>query len=87
MFDRVVFSCYTLTGISVIDLTPVGDLPDEAMVPVYKEMTPYQRLEISFALWSFARSIVKAGLAALHPDWSDQAIEDAAAKRMLNGAE
>ena len=69
------------------DQLPIADLPDETMISIYKGKTPQQRLEISFGLWSFARSLVKAGLETLHPDWSDQALEEETAKRMLNAAE
>jgi len=65
----------------------MSDLPDETMISIYKEKTPQERLEISFGLWSFARSLVKAGLKTLHPDWTEQSIEEETAKRMLNAAE
>lgn len=65
----------------------ISDLPDETMISIYKGKTPQQRLEISFGLWSFARTLVKAGLKTIHPDWSEQAIEVETAKRMLNAAE
>ena len=65
----------------------ISDLPDETMISIYKGKTPQQRLEISFGLWSFARSLVKAGLETLHPDWSELSIEEETAKRMLNAAE
>jgi hypothetical protein len=69
------------------DQLPIADLPDESMISIYKGKTPQQRLEISFELWSFARSLVKAGLETIHPDWPDQALEEETAKRMLNAAE
>jgi len=65
----------------------ISDLPDETMISIYKEKTQQQRLEISFGLWSFARSLVKTGLETLHPDWPKQAIEKETAKRMLNAAD
>jgi hypothetical protein len=65
----------------------ISDLPDETMISIYKGKTPQQRLAISFGLWSFARSLVKAGLEALHPDWPEQAIEEETEKRMLNAAD
>jgi len=65
---------------------PAADLPDETMISIYKGKAPHERLEISFGLWSFARSLVKAGLKTFHPDWSEQAIEEETAKRMLNAA-
>jgi len=69
------------------DKWPVADLPDETMISIYKGKTPQQRLEISFGLWSFARSPVKTGLETIHPDWPDQTLEEEIAKRMLNAAE
>ena len=66
---------------------PVSDLPDEIMISIYKGKTPEQRLEISFGLWSFARSLLKANLKSIHPDWPEQAVEEETAKRMLNAAE
>lgn len=69
------------------DKIPAIELPDEAMISIYKAKTPQQRLEISFQLWSFARSVVKAGLKSLHPDWPEKTLEEETAKRMLNAAE
>jgi hypothetical protein len=65
----------------------ISEVPDEAMIPIYKSKAPYERLEIAFALWTFARSLVKDGLKSLHPDWSERQIEEETAKRMLNAAE
>jgi hypothetical protein len=64
-----------------------SDLPDEAMINIYKNKAPYQRLEIAFALWTFARSLVRGGLRAKHPDWSEREIEDETSRRMLHAAQ
>lgn len=63
------------------------DLPDEAMIPYYRSKAPYQRLEIAFALWSFARSLVKGGLKTQHPDWPGRKIEEETSRRMLHAAD
>lgn len=65
----------------------INDLPDEAMISIYREKAPYERLAIAFELWAFARSLVKSGLKTCHPDWPESAIENETAKRMLNAAE
>jgi hypothetical protein len=64
-----------------------SDLPDEAMISIYKAKEPYQRLEIAFGLWSFARSLVKDGLRSFHPDWPESLLDAETAKRMLHAAE
>jgi len=71
----------------MVEHMPFSDLPDEAMISIYREKTPQQRLEIAFNLWTFARSLVKAGLKSLHPEWTEPALEQETAKRMLNAAE
>lgn len=63
------------------------DPPDEAMISIYRDKEPYQRLEIAFGLWSFARSLVKDGLRSIHPDWPESLLDAEAAKRMLHAAE
>jgi len=63
------------------------DLPDEAMILVYKSKAPHQRLEIAFSLWTFARSLVKSGLKAQHPDWPEKRIEEETSLRMLHAAD
>jgi len=62
------------------------DLPDEAMVLIYKSKAPHQRLEIAFSLWTFARSLVKCGVRMNHPDWSEREIEEATSRRMLEAS-
>lgn len=64
-----------------------SELPDEAMISIYKDKEPYQRLEIAFGLWAFARSLVKDGLRSIHPDWPESLLDAETAKRMLHAAE
>jgi hypothetical protein len=63
------------------------DSPDEAMILVYKSKTPYQRLEIAFALWAFARSLIKSGLRTRHQEWSERELEEETARGMLHPAD
>ena len=65
----------------------LNDFPDEAMILVYKSKPPHQRLEIAFALWTFARSLTKSGLKMRHPDWPEKRIEEETANRMLHAPE
>ena len=67
--------------------TAFTDLPDEAMILVYRSKTPHQRLEIAFSLWTFARTLVKSGLKTQHPDWPETKIEEEASLRMLHAAD
>ncbi len=56
-----------------------------AMVEVYRQKTPAQRLEIAFGMWRSARKIIVAAVRNQHPDWSEQQIQTEVAKRMSDG--
>ena len=44
---------------------------DETMAEVLRRKTPAERIGIGFALWSSARRMLLAHLAASHPDWDE----------------
>jgi hypothetical protein len=62
------------------------DVIDEEMVAVLREKTEQQRLEIGFAMWRFARDMMRSVIAAEHADWTDEEVQREMAKRMSHGA-
>lgn len=61
---------------------PVVELMDPMMVEIMRNKTPAQRLAIAFRMWDSARLIVKGGVKYLHPDWSDNEVQQEIALRM-----
>jgi hypothetical protein len=61
------------------------DVIDEEMAAVLREKTEQQRLEMGFAMWRFARDLMRAAISAEHPDWIDEDIQREVAKRMSHG--
>ncbi len=59
---------------------------DDAMVAIYRNKSPLERLRIAFGLWSLAKSILVNTLRSLHPDWNEKKIQKEAAKRISHGA-
>ena len=62
------------------------EVMDEAMAEVLRRKTPDERIGIGFALWSSARRMLLAHLAASHPDWDEPRLSREVARRMSHGA-
>ena len=48
---------------------------EELQRELIRKMTPAKRLSIAMALYQTAWEIKKSGLRALHPDWTEEAIQ------------
>jgi hypothetical protein len=59
---------------------------DEAMVEIYKEKTPAQRLQIAFGLWRSAKIMIFNHLRSLHPEWDEKRLQTEVARRISHGA-
>ena len=64
---------------------PKFDVIDDAMVAVLREKTACERLQIGFEMWHSAQRMIRAVVAAEHPEWSQEEIEQQVAKRMSHG--
>lgn len=56
------------------------------MAVILRKKTPWERLEIAFRLWDFARDLLRETLRLEHPDWDDERIQREVARRMSHGA-
>ncbi|MCX7426049.1 MAG: hypothetical protein NTW96_10575 [Planctomycetia bacterium] len=65
---------------------PKYDVIDDEMAAILAEKTEQERLEIAFGMWRSARAIIQAIVAAEHPDWSEEEVQKAVARRMSHGA-
>lgn len=61
------------------------EIIDPAMVAVLREKTPAERLAIANGMWRSARDMIRNLLRAEHPEWSTDEINQAAARRLLDG--
>lgn len=52
------------------------------MVRILREKTPAERLAITNGMWRSARDMLRNLLRAEHPDWSDEQVDAAVARRM-----
>jgi len=59
---------------------------DDAIVSIYRNKRPFERLRIAFGLWSLAKSVLVNSLRSLHPDWEEKKIQEEAARRISHGA-
>jgi hypothetical protein len=48
---------------------------------IYRQMTPQQRLQVSFELDTLARTLVRAGVRHQHPDWNENQVEQEVLRR------
>ena len=58
---------------------------DPAMAEVLRRKTPAERLEIGSRLWVHARDLLRAHLGAKHPEWSEEEVDHAVARRLAHG--
>ena len=62
------------------------EVVDEQMAAVFRAKTGAQRLQIANGMFSFARQLVRSSVRDLHPDWSDEQVQQETARRLLRGA-
>lgn len=58
---------------------------DDEMAAVFRAMTGAQRLKIAHDMFDSARSMLLSHLAAEHPDWDEQRVQEETARRLLHG--
>jgi len=56
---------------------------DAAMVPVYRAMTPAQRVEAGLSATDMIRDRIWATIRETHPDWTEETVARAVSERML----
>ena len=76
---------YPFSDIMPIDLRNFEVLDDE-MARVYRAMTGAERLKIASDLYRSARLMIASQLAAEHPDWDEQRLQEETARRLSHGA-
>jgi len=59
---------------------------DEEMAAVFRAMTGAQRLKIASDMFDSARRMILSHLAAEHPDWDEQRLQQETARRLSHGA-
>lgn len=58
---------------------------EEIQKELIRKMTPKKRLLTAFALYETAWEIKKSGLRALHPDWTEEAVQARARRVFVTG--
>jgi tRNA U54 and U55 pseudouridine synthase Pus10 len=64
---------------------PKFDVIDDQMAAVLREKTELERLQIGFEMWHSAQKMIRAIVAAEHPEWSSEEVHREVAKRMSHG--
>lgn len=57
------------------------------MVRMLREKTPAERLAIANGMWRSARDMLRNLLRAEHPEWSDDEVDAAVARRLADGTD
>lgn len=57
------------------------------MVRILREKTPAERLAIANGMWRSARDMLRNLLRAEHPEWSDDKVDAAVARRLADGTD
>ncbi len=58
---------------------------DVVMVDILKQKSSLERLNIAFALWSFAKKQLFYNLQSLHPNWNEKKLNSEVARRISHG--
>ena len=66
---------------------PRIETPDPELVPVYRAMTPAERIVAGLSATDLIRDHLRASLQESHPEWDDQAVNQAVSIRMLGASE
>jgi hypothetical protein len=59
---------------------------DDEMAEVLRRKTEAERLQIANAMWESARKILLGVVRDEHPDWPEQQVQAAVARRLSHGA-
>jgi len=62
------------------------EILDDALVSVLKQKTPQERLKIAFSMWNCAKKQLTCHLKSLHPEWSDEKVQNEVKKRLSHGS-
>ena len=66
---------------------PRIETPDPELVPVYRAMSPAERVVAGLSATDLIRDRLRATLQESHPEWDDRAVSEAASRRMLGASE
>lgn len=61
------------------------ELPDSALVQVYRRMTVTERLAAAFSATALVRARIEAHLRGTRPEWSEAEVQAEVARRWLHG--
>jgi len=65
---------------------PTIEVVDPDVAAVLRTKTEAERLRIAWGMWRSARDMLRNLLRSEHPDWSEDAIQQEAARRLAHGA-
>ena len=63
---------------------PRVELLDADLVPVYRAMTPAQRVAAGLSATDMIRGRLHATISEAYPDWSEENVSEAVSRRMLD---
>jgi hypothetical protein len=68
-------------------VSAIGDFEsaaaEEFYLAVLRRMTPEQKWQVAIELWEMAVEAARSQLRSVHPDWQEDAIQAAVARRIL----
>ncbi|MFO1021672.1 MAG: hypothetical protein U0903_13390 [Planctomycetales bacterium] len=65
---------------------PKIEVIDDDMAAILRAKSETERLQMGFAMWESARSMIRAVIAAENPTWTTEQIDRAVAHWMSHGA-
>jgi hypothetical protein len=62
------------------------EVMDDRVAAIMRRKTPGERLAIAFGMWRFVRDMIRANIRRDHPEFSEDELKRAVARRMSHGA-
>ncbi len=62
------------------------EMIDDPMAEILRRKTDAERLALVDQMWHFASDMIRNNLRREHPDWTEDAIQQATARRLSHGA-
>jgi hypothetical protein len=62
------------------------EVVDDRVAEVLRAKTPAERLRIGFNIWISTRRMLMAHIGHIHPEWSQEEVNDEVVGRLLHGS-
>lgn len=63
------------------------EVVDDAIAAILRRKTPAERIEMAFGCARLVRLVIEGQIRTIHPDWNDEQVASAVARRIAGGTD